>query len=202
MQTTSSLLRSHYRTFASAWKRLFAEQGGDDIVVFSRPTRRLALIGSIVYAHGWLGSLLGLYFVNKGASDESLPTKKRTQLIVLGGFIAFALPGLTIPVWRIFIRRYGTKLTLKPMLKAVEIETMSFIPGRLTSTTFALERIEVLPPMPKTVLTTPALIFRKNNGDPKDLSNLVSYMFEKRPGSYMNDALFEQIATAKYVAPK
>lgn len=50
----------------------------------------------------------------------------------------------------------------------------------------------------KSVLTTPTIIFRKNNGDPKYADNLKSYMFEKKRNWFKNEALFNELAAGKY----
>jgi hypothetical protein len=50
-------------------------------------------------------------------------------------------------------------------------------------------------------MTTPTLIFRKNNGDPKYADNLKSYMFERRKDWFKDEALFKELSEGKYNPP-
>jgi len=135
----------------------------------------------------------------KALYDPTVREKKRNILLTIGVSAALLMPGLAIPFWRIFGRGYGTRLTWNKVTNIVDVQTVGFWPGTKRVESFSTERIHVLGPRfkEKSILTTPSIIFRRNNGDPKYADNLQSFMFERRKDWFKDENLFNDLANGK-----
>jgi len=171
----------------------------ESVLIYDRGLWRLTAAGGLAFANALCGALVGAYLLDKASAlpQDDARAAKRGILALLGAFVGLVVPGVTLPAWWLFSRGVATRLALYPRARRVGVSLLGFLPGTRRSLSLPLSCLVSRQPL-RHARSTPTLVTLKAEGsDVRQLGNLQSIVFERRPGAFRDEPLFHALAEGR-----